>query len=145
MSPDGTKRLMPHFPPIPHLPRGLTIECVSPNRRSPDTKVCVVCGQSGKTPLGDPSKCMITSFDCVTDSLSICEVCFNGFHIRCHNRPVVEPPRKCPKCHSGKDLRTIGALTVPSGMCVSYTSSELKGKSARGKFRLSINACYPSR
>lgn len=88
---------------------------------------------------------MIILFDCLTDSLSICEVCFNGFHISCHNRPVVEPPRKCPKCHSGKDLRTIGALTVPSGMCVSYTSSEIKGKSACNNVRLSINACYSSR
>lgn len=93
--------------PIPNLPVGLTIERVNPNRASPDSKSCIVCRLTG--------------------SLTVCESCLNGFHISCYNRPLVQTPRKCPKCSANKDVRTVGALTVPSGMSVSYISTDVTG------------------
>ncbi|KAG5886977.1 hypothetical protein JTB14_006619 [Gonioctena quinquepunctata] len=96
------------FPSIPNLPSGLIIERVSPGGSSPDSKICIVCKQPGV--------------------LSICEVCSNGFHISCHNRPLTHTPRQCPKCLT-KETRTVGSLNVPSGMSVSYiTPSEVTEK-----------------
>ncbi|CAG9854222.1 unnamed protein product [Phyllotreta striolata] len=97
------------FPVIPNLPSGLIIERVSPSdSSSSDNKACVMCKQSG--------------------SLATCEVCTSSFHISCHNRPLIQTPRQCPKC-IGKETRTIGSLNVPSGMTVSYiTSAELSEK-----------------
>ncbi|KAF2883171.1 hypothetical protein ILUMI_23007 [Ignelater luminosus] len=111
-SKDNSRATSPVDPtrlPIPNLPVGLTIERVNPNRASPDTKVCVVCRLPGGT-------------------LTVCESCMNGFHVGCHNRPLVQPPRKCPKCLANKDVRTVGALTVPSGMSVSYVSTDVTEK-----------------
>ncbi|XP_063908138.1 PHD finger protein 21A-like isoform X2 [Zophobas morio] len=102
-----TKSAFAPFPPIPNLPSGLTIERVSPTSSSPDSKTCVTCRQPGL--------------------LSICESCANGFHVSCHNRPLTQSPRQCPRCIN-KEVRTIGSLNVPSGMSVSYvTSTELSG------------------
>lgn len=56
-------------------------------------------------------------------NLSVCESCFNGFHIGCHNRPLTQTPRHCPRCMSNKEIRTVGSLNVPSGMSVSYVSA----------------------
>ncbi|KAK4886831.1 hypothetical protein RN001_003102 [Aquatica leii] len=94
--------------PIPNLPIGLTIERINPNRSSPDIKSCVVCHLTG--------------------SLTLCELCLNGFHISCYNRPLVQSPRKCPKCVANRDVRTVGALSVPSGMSVSYISTDVTEK-----------------
>ncbi|XP_060530134.1 PHD finger protein 21A-like isoform X2 [Cylas formicarius] len=88
--------------PIPNLPSGLIIERVSPCSNSPDSKSCIICKQPG--------------------ALTICERCSNGFHVSCHNRPLTQTPRQCPKCIL-KEKRTIGALNVPSGMSVSYVPS----------------------
>ncbi|RZB40086.1 PHD domain containing protein, partial [Asbolus verrucosus] len=96
------------FPSIPNLPSGLTIERVSPTSSSPDSKTCVTCRQPGL--------------------LAICESCANGFHVSCHNRPLTQSPRQCPRCIN-KEVRTIGSLNVPSGMSVSYvTPSEVSEK-----------------
>lgn len=46
---EAVKKVLVPFPAIPNLPSGLTIERVSPNRSSPDPKVCIACRQSGKT------------------------------------------------------------------------------------------------
>ncbi|KAJ8919286.1 hypothetical protein NQ315_003870 [Exocentrus adspersus] len=96
------------FPTIPNLPSGLIIERVSPGSSSPDSRTCITCKQPG--------------------ALSICEVCSNGFHISCHNRPLAQMPRQCPRCIS-KETKTVGSLNVPSGMSVSYvTPSEVSEK-----------------
>ncbi|XP_044254211.1 PHD finger protein 21A-like isoform X1 [Tribolium madens] len=96
------------FPQIPNLPSGLTIERVSPSSSSPDSKTCVTCRQPGL--------------------LTTCESCTNGFHVRCHNRPLAQSPRQCPRCIN-KEVRTVGSLNVPSGMSVSYvTPSEVAEK-----------------
>lgn len=94
--------------PIPHLPLGLTIERVPTNRASSDPKSCIICRLAG--------------------SLSVCESCQNGFHISCYNRPLVQTPRKCPKCSANKDARTVGAITVSSGMSVSYVPTDVTEK-----------------
>ncbi|VEN34912.1 unnamed protein product [Callosobruchus maculatus] len=97
------KNVLSSFPSIPNLPSGLIIERVSPSESpSPDTKVCNVCKLSG--------------------AITICETCSNGFHISCHNRPLSQTPRQCPKCMI-KEVRTIGTLNVPSGMTVSYINT----------------------
>nr|XP_023022333.1 PHD finger protein 21A-like isoform X1 [Leptinotarsa decemlineata] len=104
----ANKAVFSSFPSIPNLPSGLIIERVSPGSSSPDSKTCTVCKQSG--------------------NLSTCEVCTNGFHISCHNRPLTHTPRQCPKCLT-KETRTIGSLNVPSGMSVSYvTPTEVSEK-----------------
>lgn len=33
-----------------------------------------------------------------TDNLLACEVCGCAFHVTCHNRPLSQTPRHCPKC-----------------------------------------------
>lgn len=63
------------LPGITHLPSGLTIEPI----RDEHT-VCIDCKQPG--------------------NLSICEECSHGFHIACHNRPLVSTPRHCPVCYT---------------------------------------------
>ncbi|XP_049825967.1 PHD finger protein 21A isoform X2 [Aethina tumida] len=88
----------PSFPAIPNLPSGLIIERVSPGSPSPDSKTCIKCKQPG--------------------ALTVCEVCANGFHVSCHNRPLTQTPRQCPRCIT-REVRTVGSLTVPSGMTVS--------------------------
>ncbi|XP_018565176.1 PHD finger protein 21A-like isoform X2 [Anoplophora glabripennis] len=101
------KPIFNSFPTIPNLPSGLIIERVSPGSSSPDSRACITCKQPG--------------------ALSICEVCSNGFHISCHNRPLAQTPRQCPRCIS-KETKTVGSLNVPSGMSVSYvTPSEVSG------------------
>ncbi|KAF5297342.1 hypothetical protein FQA39_LY12181 [Lamprigera yunnana] len=110
-SKDNSRATSPVDPkklPIPNLPVGLTIERVNRSRASPDNKTCIVCRLTG--------------------SLTICESCLNGFHISCYNRPLVQSPRKCPKCAVNKEVRTIGALNVPSGMSVSYVSTDVTEK-----------------
>jgi hypothetical protein len=103
----SSKSAFVSFPAIPNLPSGLTIERVSPTSSSPDSKTCVTCRQPGL--------------------LAICESCANGFHVSCHNRPLTQSPRQCPRCIN-KEVRTIGSLNVPSGMSVSYvTPSEVSG------------------
>ncbi|XP_018326931.1 PHD finger protein 21A [Agrilus planipennis] len=91
---ETSKKLPPSFPSIPNLPSGLTIERVNPNRSSPEEKHCIVCRSSG--------------------NLSTCETCTGFFHISCHNRPLVQTPRQCPRCITNKDVRTVGSLNVPS-------------------------------
>nr|CAI5862310.1 unnamed protein product [Callosobruchus analis] len=97
------KSVLSSFPSIPNLPSGLIIERVSPSESpSPDTKICNVCKLTG--------------------AITICETCSNGFHISCHNRPLSQTPKQCPKCMV-KEVRTIGSLNVPSGMTVSYINT----------------------
>ncbi|XP_017769612.1 PREDICTED: PHD finger protein 21A isoform X2 [Nicrophorus vespilloides] len=68
---------------IPNLPSGLTIERITQARSTADTKTCIECRLGGY--------------------LVICEFCTNGFHISCHNRPLVQQPKHCPKCY--KDMK----------------------------------------
>ncbi|CAH0561292.1 unnamed protein product [Brassicogethes aeneus] len=110
--PDGDAEAKPvfaPFPAIPNLPSGLIIERVSPSSSSPEYKTCVKCKQPG--------------------ALKVCEVCSCSFHVSCHNRPLTQAPRQCPKCiDSGalvglkSETRTVGSLNVPSGMTVSCIS-----------------------
>ncbi|KAL3267274.1 hypothetical protein HHI36_011406 [Cryptolaemus montrouzieri] len=65
-------------PAIPNLPSELTIERVSPTS-SPDLSSCTICKQT-------------------SGNLLVCEVCQNGFHVTCHNRPLPQTPRRCPHC-----------------------------------------------
>ncbi|KAJ8927110.1 hypothetical protein NQ314_020383 [Rhamnusium bicolor] len=103
------KPLYNSFPTIPNLPSGLIIERVSPGSSSPDSKACVTCKQPGV--------------------FSICEVCSNGFHISCHNRPLAQTPRQCPQCIS-KEIRTIGspkcAFRNECVLCDSFRSFRLE-------------------
>lgn len=98
------------LPAIPNLPSGLTIERVTPAKLNsvPNEKICVECRLPG--------------------TLLICELCTNGFHLSCHNRPLAQTPRQCPRCMSGKETRTVGLLNVPSAMSVSYVPTEIPAK-----------------
>ncbi|XP_022906104.1 PHD finger protein 21A [Onthophagus taurus] len=95
--------------PFP-LPSELTIERVNAVKKNLGEKICVECRNPGN------------------GSLLYCDMCTGGFHLSCHNRPLAQTPRQCPRCISGKDTRVIGSLNVPSGMSVSYISAEINDK-----------------
>lgn len=109
---------------IPNLPSGLTIERINGNKQSAENKVCLVCRAPG--------------------ALTICDSCGGSFHVRCHNRPLVSPPRQCPKCLGRKDssaTRDVGSLSVPPSMTVltSYVPAEVKEKEQEKRSLLEKN------
>lgn len=79
------------IPPIPNLPSELTIEKVSPCS-SPESKVCKICKTSG--------------------NLVFCELCLNGFHVTCHDRPLSQTPKRCPVCYTKDSLQNSAELSA---------------------------------
>lgn len=67
----------------------------------------------------------------IPGALTVCETCNGCFHVSCHNRPLVQQPRQCPKCLGKRDngSRDVGSLSVPPSMTVltTFVSAEVKG------------------
>jgi len=95
-----------NFPSIPNLPSGLTIERINQARSNADNKVCIECRLTG--------------------NLNVCEVCTNGFHISCHNRPLVQQPKHCPRCY--KELRIGSPSSTASNLNIADITEKLQEK-----------------
>ncbi|KAK9870302.1 hypothetical protein WA026_006388 [Henosepilachna vigintioctopunctata] len=92
------------LPSIPHLPSGLTIERVSPSS-SPELSSCTMCKQSN-------------------GNLLVCEICQNGFHVNCHNRPLPQTPRRCPRCFSKEPVGLLMPAQLPTSQISEFNIQE---------------------